>query len=541
MEEKISIIVPVYNAEKTLYKCVESLILQKYKNIEIILINDKSTDNSNKICEKLTNEYDFIKYIINEKNMGVSATRNIGLDNATGEYIVFVDSDDWVDYNYCEDLLSELKKNDVELVISGFWYHNDIKGLSPQKNIFGKEDSTDIKSKNDVVELYSKWHFSALWNKIFIRYIIEKNKIRFDEDISIGEDMRFGIDYVNCMNKYKIVVINKPLYHYIQANVNSLWNKNLNQTNTSLQSMDKLFDVLDDDIKKEKKIMFNRRKLNIYDRVFYAVLRGQYPKNKKKEIIESILNDEKYRLCLQECKFGLNEVNRMYFATNFNQFYLNGKKIIWKERIYSYINNVKKINSRCKGKIKSIQKQKLIKNAKNKLNNRDFTIISQNCTGGVFYHDMGMKFLSPTINLHMKAPDYIKFIKNIEFYMKQNLEMRYGEFYPIGKLYDIEVYFNHYNTCKEAASKWNERKNRINYNKLIVIMTDRDGFTSNEMKEFKEVKYKKLLFTGNIEFKDEKDVVYYPEFEEQGYIGDIIDNKKFYKNDILVKKINEIK
>ena len=84
MEEKISIIVPVYNAEKTLYKCIESIVLQKYKNIEIILINDKSTDNSNKICEKLANEYDFIKYIINEKNMGVSATRNIGLDNATG-------------------------------------------------------------------------------------------------------------------------------------------------------------------------------------------------------------------------------------------------------------------------------------------------------------------------------------------------------------------------------------------------------------------------------------------------------------------------
>ena len=169
MEEKISIIVPVYNAEKTLYKCVESLILQKYKNIEIILINDKSTDGSSKICEELANKYDFIKYIINGKNMGVSATRNIGLDNATGEYIVFVVSDDWVDYNYCEDLLSELKKNDVELVISGFWYHNDIKGLPPQKNIFGKEESTDIKSKNDVVELYSKWHFSALWNKIFIR------------------------------------------------------------------------------------------------------------------------------------------------------------------------------------------------------------------------------------------------------------------------------------------------------------------------------------------------------------------------------------
>ena len=119
---------------------------------------------------------------------------------------MFVDSDDWVDYNYCEYLLKELIKNDAQIAISGFWYHNEIKRIEPQLNIFGKENTVDIKSKNDVIELYSKWHFSSLWNKIFIREIIENNNIRFDESISISEDMRFGIEYVKCIDINKIII-----------------------------------------------------------------------------------------------------------------------------------------------------------------------------------------------------------------------------------------------------------------------------------------------------------------------------------------------
>ncbi|MGM9534774.1 MAG: DUF1919 domain-containing protein, partial [Intestinibacter sp.] len=377
--------------------------------------------------------------------------------------------------------------------------------------------------------------------KIFIRDIIENNNIRFDESISIGEDMRFGIDYVNYMNKDKIVIINKPLYHYIQANTNSLWNKNLNQIDISLKSMEKLFNVLSQDAMKNNKVLFNRLKLNIYNRVFDLALRGKISINEKRVLVENILNDEDYKICLKECKFNSNEVNKMYFSKDFNQFYLNGSKLVLKEKIYNCILFIKKFVQRCKGKVKSINNKKLIKNAKERLNNKEFTIISQNCTGGVFYHDMGMQFLSPTINLHIKSNDYIKFVKNIKSYIEKDLDMRYGEFYPIGKLDDIEIYFNHYNTCQEAFDKWNERKTRINYDNLIVIMTDRDGFTSTEMEEFKKLKYKKLLFTSNSEFKNEKDVVYYQEFESHNYIGDIIDNRKFYKDNMLVDKINELK
>ena len=544
MEEKISIIVPVYNAEKTLYKCVESLVLQKYKNIEIILINDKSTDNSNKICEKLANEYDFIKYIINEKNMGVSATRNIGLDNATGEYIVFVDSDDWVDYNYCEDLLSELKKNDVELVISGFWYHNDIKGLPPQKNIFGKEESIDIKSKNDVVELYSKWHFSALWNKIFIRDIIEKNKIRFDESISIGEDMRFGIDYVNCMDKDKIVVINKPLYHYIHINPNSLWYKHMNQIEISIDTMQYLFNILDDDAKRDKSNihLYNKNLLYSYLNYFDFIIKNKDLDNKtKKDKIDEILSSNDYKACVDNCEFEDNEAKfeSMCLSKDYNSWIKIKRQYILKENIYNKLVKTKNFINKVKGRLNREKNNKVIKKAADKLKNDNFSIISQNCTGGVFYHDMGMKFLSPTINLHFKADDFIKFVNNIENYLSQDLDMRYGEFYPVGKLCDIEIYFNHYNTCKEAVEKWNERKKRINFDKMAVIMTDRDEFNQEVFEEFKKVKYPKLLFTGNESYKFE-DSIYYDEFREEGSIGDILSNKKFYKEDKLISLVNKL-
>lgn len=544
MEEKISIIVPVYNAEKTLYKCVESLILQKYRNIEIILINDQSSDSSEEICREFVKKYDFIKYILNQKNFGVSATRNIGLENATGEYVVFVDSDDWVDYNYCEYLLGELKANDAELVISGFWYHNDIKGLPPERNVFNEEKDIDIKSKNDAIQLYSKWHFSALWNKIFVRKIIEQNNIRFDESISIGEDMRFGIEYVNHMNKDKIVVISKPLYHYIHINPNSLWYKHMNQLDISIQSMEYLWDILDNEAKKDENnvYMFNRNLLYSYLNYFdFIVKNKKLSKRDKKTKIDEILSSEKYRECVSKCKFSDDEgkFKDMCCSKDYNAWIK--VKIIYliKENIYEKLVNTKKFVKKVKGRIGREKNNRIIKKAKSKLKNDNFTIISQNCTGGVFYHDMGMKFLSPTINLHFKANDFIKFVNNIENYLSQELVMRYVEFYPVGNLGDIEIYFNHYGTCKEAVQKWNERKERINFEKLIVIMTDRDGFDEKIFADFLNIKYTKLLFTGNKNYKCEESV-YYDEFDGQNQIGDILSSKKFYKEDKLISFINEL-
>ena len=130
--DKISIVVAVYNAEKTLKKCVDSLLNQTYNNIEIILVNDCSKDNSLDICNEYSKANDNVKVISNDRNYGVSDTRNNGIDNSTGEYICFVDSDDYVESNYIEVLYYYYQKYNT-VPICGFVYHDEYNHEKPVK------------------------------------------------------------------------------------------------------------------------------------------------------------------------------------------------------------------------------------------------------------------------------------------------------------------------------------------------------------------------------------------------------------------------
>ena len=118
MNKLISIIMPVYNAEKYLNRSIESIMNQTYNNIEIILVNDGSTDNSLEICTSYQEKDNRIK-LINQANKGVSFARNKGIDEATGDYIMFIDSDDYVEKNMIEDMVSKITEDDIDLVISG--------------------------------------------------------------------------------------------------------------------------------------------------------------------------------------------------------------------------------------------------------------------------------------------------------------------------------------------------------------------------------------------------------------------------------------
>ena len=120
MDEKlISVIVPVYNVERYLRQCIESITNQSYKNLQIILIDDGSKDNSGKICDEYA-EKDKRVEVIHKENTGVSAARNTGLDNAKGEWITFVDADDWVEKNFCEILIKKATENESDCIACGY-------------------------------------------------------------------------------------------------------------------------------------------------------------------------------------------------------------------------------------------------------------------------------------------------------------------------------------------------------------------------------------------------------------------------------------
>ena len=184
MKDKISVIVPVYNVEKYLEKCIWSIINQTYSNLEIILIDDGSTDNSGKICDEFLEHDNRIK-VVHKKNGGLSSARNAGLDIATGEYIGFVDSDDWIDVNMYDNLFKVAKQENSDIIECNF-----------QKVYDGKEEEVKIynsfviNSFNNIEalkqHLNGKYFYRCVWNKLYRRILFKD--IRFPEG-KVAEDL----------------------------------------------------------------------------------------------------------------------------------------------------------------------------------------------------------------------------------------------------------------------------------------------------------------------------------------------------------------
>ena len=169
MNDKVSIIIPVYNAESTIERCVVSLLQGEYSNIEIILVDDDSVDASWEICERLEKSNNQVIAVRNKWNRGVSFTRNAGLKLASGKYLMFVDSDDWVEKNFVNKMVETMNTNDIQLAIMGYVNHDEIHNgrLDYFKwNSFDKVKLIQLKQK--ILELYDQRMLQQLWNKIFL-------------------------------------------------------------------------------------------------------------------------------------------------------------------------------------------------------------------------------------------------------------------------------------------------------------------------------------------------------------------------------------
>lgn len=217
MDNLVSVIVPIYNNEKVLKRCVDSIVNQTYKKIEIILIDDGSTDDSFKICNEYLKNDKRIK-IIHKENGGVSQTRNIGLKEAKGTKLVFIDSDDYVDKTYIECLM---KYRNADLVICGYFTVNEKKSAKYiiKNNVFmNKKELLKNLTKKSHIRFYS-----VPYLKLFDRKIIEENNILFNEKIEYGEDACFVYEYISNINNLQI--INQPLYYNDISSQDSLSRK----------------------------------------------------------------------------------------------------------------------------------------------------------------------------------------------------------------------------------------------------------------------------------------------------------------------------
>lgn len=244
---KISVIIPVYNAATTVEMCVDSIIANDYKEIEVILIEDCSKDDSWAVCEKLSARHENVQCIRNERNRGVSYTRNQGLKRAIGEYTMFVDSDDWVDGNYFSEFLKIMQSAEQAMVVCGYVNHDEKVNGSTEEYRWDGFEGVKKHSTEDIIEsLYKSTLLQQLWNKIFITRIIRDNQIWFDESINIGEDTRFVLDYIKAGQIHTIYLLNKPLYHYIRGKEGSLmYRVGYESVEEPLKNLRKLYEILD--------------------------------------------------------------------------------------------------------------------------------------------------------------------------------------------------------------------------------------------------------------------------------------------------------
>lgn len=183
-----------------------------------------------------------------------------------------------------------------------------------------------------------------------------------------------------------------------------------------------------------------------------------------------------------------------------------------------------------------LKRKILINKIEKKVNLEGVSLISQNCVGGVIYHDVKQKFLSPTVNLYILPKDFIKFVNNLDYYLSLTPKVEMGKDYPIGTLGDVKINFMHYSSPQEALEKWEERKQRINFDKIFVIMVERDGFDDEDFNDFLKLKYPKILFTRNKKYICD-DSLYFKEYKNQKQLPDIIPNRKMYKKGFFVKEI----
>ena len=511
-----SIIIPVYNAEKSIEKCVESIVCGQLPNVEVIIVEDCSKDNSWKKCQDLATKYKNVQCYQNESNRGVSYTRNQGLLKATGEYILFVDSDDWVSGAYATKLLEAAEQHRDSLVICGLHFVDEM--AWEKRDYVWQADGEDvycIRTKH-FFELPEKFHLQQLWNKIFKREIIEKNHIRFDENQSMGEDFQFVLDYMEAMQCKQCVILNEALYYYVRANNSSLMSQfGLIENGNEYKRLEKLLKISGEDVP-EVQEQYGKAIANTKMSYVYFIARAKNKTlNEKLSMIENVMRDGRAK-----------------------EYYRQQSIVKMKENIVLSIGKVRTTIERAKGRIKREKRNRLVKKLRPLLKNREVSIISQNCIAGVFYNDMQMQFLSPTINLYFDCPDFVKFVLNLRFYMEQELRMEWNETYPVGVLEDVRIHFMHYQTCTEAKEAWERRSKRINWENILVLSTDMMNFSEEVFEKWKKIQYPKLLFSAKK--WDDESCIWYPEYEEVGQVVDLIPKREFYKNSTLFHVINEI-
>lgn len=276
----ISVIVPVYNVKDYLDQCIQSIVSQTYSQFECILVDDGSNDGSGEICDSWQQKDSRI-IVVHQENQGVSAARNKGLQNAKGDYVTFIDSDDWVDADYLQSLIKPFQQDSPDLVVIGLIqeYPNG------NRIVYKPSDSYSFilnkESVESFIDLNQKFLLYGPVVKLYKRDIIEKHYVCFDVSCSYGEDLIFNYCYLENINK--IACVSQAAYHYRMRGEGTLSTKlRVNQFEIDYQQWKVLREfymkrgLWDEQLSKD--LLYKRLWGIIYDGIF------QFPRLPKKSV-----------------------------------------------------------------------------------------------------------------------------------------------------------------------------------------------------------------------------------------------------------------
>lgn len=308
----VSVIIPAYQCEKWISRCLKSIMEQTYGNLEIIIINDGSVDNTGSICDNYSKKDKRIK-VIHQQNLGASKARNIGIDNAKGKYIYFVDADDYIEKECIEKLVSGMLYGQITIC----QFYNDTTTIN-KKNIEKKANTIIKCTREDIFKrmLNPKCDcedicYGYLWNKIFIKDIIQKENIHFSSDCIMWEDMLFCCKYVNVIKSG--IYIYEKLYHYNTKNQHSMSHK---LSSNSVDSWKRAAEEIQKIILKNnlsKITDYNSVLADIYMKTIIAYAKEKKISTVDKKIISFISNKKIYLKKYYKCYYILFKFSPLLF------------------------------------------------------------------------------------------------------------------------------------------------------------------------------------------------------------------------------------
>lgn len=512
---KISVVMPAYNAEKYIAEAIDSILNQTFADFDFIIIDDCSSDRTAEIVKSYTDPR--IRFYQNEHNMGVAATLNRGLDLATGEYIARMDSDD-ISYPERFEKQFDFMENNPEIAVLGAGIqmfsakigerlfsesYNELKidllfascfahpAVMLRSKYFGNGKLEYDLSFNKM-EDFDLWDRTAIvypiasFPEVLLKYRIHPNQItqNYDDEykkqlqmLKIRQISRLGLD--NTASEFE------SYFSFCEGKFDT--------SSDNIYSLARFFNLIEE----------KNKSVSLYNEVllkstFKSIIKG---------LIEKLPLKESF-FCAARC--GISPI------------------------IYIAERTARGLISKLVG---GIQKKKL----QSKLKSKDFTIISNNCWGSFEYQKFGLKYMSPTVGLYFLGHDFVKLAANWEHYFSCKLEFIPWEEcsyyyalkteipYPVAKLDDIEVYFMHYASEEEAAEKWYRRTARINKERILFKLSQREGCSKEDIEEFMALSLKnKLCFA----YDKVPGTIYVPELE--GLVGDEQPIVSRYVDDISV-------